>query len=182
MAVDKLVDSTQLDADLTSVANAIRTKGGTSAQLAFPAEFVSAIGDIETGGGGSGYTLVKSGTYTTTSDASATLYIPVGDYSGTPKAILVCVDAPLDGIAQAIAQVNYYVAEPAEVYSAFAHSIMYQKLRSAANAYSYNCLSNSAASPHWDAGNERITCTRPNTLNLWRANTYHWYIYEEAST
>ena len=38
-------------ADLTSVANAIRTKGGTSAQLAFPAEFVSAIEDIETGGG-----------------------------------------------------------------------------------------------------------------------------------
>ena len=51
MSVDKLVDSTQLDADLTSVANAIRTKGGTSAQLAFPAEFVSAIEDIETGGG-----------------------------------------------------------------------------------------------------------------------------------
>ena len=52
MALDKLVDSTQLDADLTSVANAIRTKGGTNAQLAFPAEFVSAIEDIETGGGG----------------------------------------------------------------------------------------------------------------------------------
>lgn len=50
MAVDKLVDSTQLDSDLTSVANAIRTKGGTSAQLAFPAGFVSAIGDIQTGG------------------------------------------------------------------------------------------------------------------------------------
>lgn len=38
------------DTDLTSVANAIRTKGGTSAQLAFPAGFVSAIGDIPTGG------------------------------------------------------------------------------------------------------------------------------------
>ena len=49
MAVDKLVDSTQLDADLTSVANAIRTKGGTSAQLAFPAGFVSAIDAIEAG-------------------------------------------------------------------------------------------------------------------------------------
>ena len=49
MAADKLVDSTQLDADLTSVANAIRTKGGTSAQLAFPADFVSAIQAI-TGG------------------------------------------------------------------------------------------------------------------------------------
>lgn len=51
MAVDKLVDSTQLDADLTSVANAIRTKGGTSAQLAFPAGFVSAVESIPTGGG-----------------------------------------------------------------------------------------------------------------------------------
>lgn len=51
MAVDKLVDSAALDADLTSVADAIRTKGGTSAQLAFPAEFVSAIEAIETGGG-----------------------------------------------------------------------------------------------------------------------------------
>lgn len=36
-------------ADLTSVANAIRTKGGTSAQLAFPEGFVSAIGDISGG-------------------------------------------------------------------------------------------------------------------------------------
>lgn len=52
MAVDKLVDSTQLDADLTSVANAIRTKGGTSADLAFPAGFVSEIQAIPTGGGG----------------------------------------------------------------------------------------------------------------------------------
>lgn len=52
MAVDKLVDSTQLDADLTSVANAIRTKGGTSASLAFPSGFVSAINAIPTGGGG----------------------------------------------------------------------------------------------------------------------------------
>lgn len=52
MAVDKLVDSAQLDADLTSVANAIRTKGSTSADLAFPAGFVSAINAIPTGGGG----------------------------------------------------------------------------------------------------------------------------------
>jgi hypothetical protein len=50
MAVDKLVDSTQLDADLTSVANAIRTKGGTSAQMAFPAGFVSAVNAIPAGG------------------------------------------------------------------------------------------------------------------------------------
>lgn len=52
MAVDKLVDSTQLDTDLTSVANAIRTKGGTSASLAFPSGFVSAVEAIPSGGGG----------------------------------------------------------------------------------------------------------------------------------
>ena len=52
MAVDKLVDSTQLDSDLTAVANAIRTKGSTSASLEFPEGFVSAIGNISGGGGG----------------------------------------------------------------------------------------------------------------------------------
>lgn len=40
------------DTNLTAVANAIRTKGGTSEQLEFPDDFVSAIGDIQTGGGG----------------------------------------------------------------------------------------------------------------------------------
>lgn len=52
MALDKLVDSSQLDSNLTSVANAIRAKGGTSAQLAFPQGFVDAVEAIETGGGG----------------------------------------------------------------------------------------------------------------------------------
>lgn len=52
MAVDKLVDSSQLDSDLTSVANAIRAKSGGSGQLAFPAGFVSEIGNIPSGGGG----------------------------------------------------------------------------------------------------------------------------------
>ena len=74
MSVDKLVDSTQLDADLTSVANAIRTKGGTSASLAFPADFVSAIAAIPTGGGGlSG---VDGGIYTPASETS-TFSVPV---------------------------------------------------------------------------------------------------------
>lgn len=54
MAVDKLVDSNQLNADLTSVANAIRTKGGTSDPLAFPNGFVNAVNSIPTGGSGGG--------------------------------------------------------------------------------------------------------------------------------
>ena len=43
MAYDKLVDSAQLNSNLTSVANAIRTKGATSDTLAFPSGFVSAV-------------------------------------------------------------------------------------------------------------------------------------------
>ena len=47
MAVKKVNDSS-----LTSVADAIRTKGGTSAQLYFPDGFIDAIEAIPTGGGG----------------------------------------------------------------------------------------------------------------------------------
>lgn len=41
------------DTELTSIANAIRTKGGTQADLIYPIGFVSAINDIPTGSGGS---------------------------------------------------------------------------------------------------------------------------------
>lgn len=61
MAIE-YVDSTQLDSDLTSVANAIRAKSGGSSQLAFPAGFVSEIQAIPSGGGASA--LIASGTYT----------------------------------------------------------------------------------------------------------------------
>lgn len=46
MAVDKLVDSSALDTKLTQVANAIRGKTGDSTSLAFPGEFVDAIGEL----------------------------------------------------------------------------------------------------------------------------------------
>lgn len=77
MAVDKLVDSTQLDADLTSVANAIRTKGSTSTQLAFPSGFVSAINAISTGGGAviEPLSVTVNGTYTAPSGVDG--YSPV---------------------------------------------------------------------------------------------------------
>ena len=94
MAVDKLVDSTQLNAELTSVANAIRAKGGTSASLAFPAGFVDAIEGIETGGGVtvSPLSVTANGTYTAPSGEA---YSPVtvnvsgggGQSSASPKAV-----------------------------------------------------------------------------------------------
>ena len=47
-----MADYLVTDTELTSIADAIRTKGGTSGSLVYPAGFVSAINAIPTGGGG----------------------------------------------------------------------------------------------------------------------------------
>lgn len=65
MSLDKLVDSTQLDTDLASVANAIRAKSGGSGQLAFPAGFVSEIQAIPSGGGVPSYMRIAEVTVAT---------------------------------------------------------------------------------------------------------------------
>lgn len=54
MALDKLVDSTQLDGAMTETANALRTKGGTSAQIAWDNTygFKAAVEALPSGGGG----------------------------------------------------------------------------------------------------------------------------------
>lgn len=54
MAYDKVVDSTELDAGLSAVADAIREKSGESERLVFPGGFVSAIMEISTGGNSGG--------------------------------------------------------------------------------------------------------------------------------
>lgn len=53
MALDKVVDSAALDAEMTSVANAIRAKTGKPDVLAWPNGFLTAIAGI-TGGGSAG--------------------------------------------------------------------------------------------------------------------------------
>lgn len=62
MAFDKVVDSAVLEAGLTSIANAIREKGGASGTLAFPDGMAEAIAAIEAGG--SEEYEIKSGTIT----------------------------------------------------------------------------------------------------------------------
>ena len=72
MALDKLVDSAALDANLTSVANAIRAKSGSSGPMAFPAGFVAAVEAIP-----------KKETVTWHQDSEAVRnYLAAVDYSG----------------------------------------------------------------------------------------------------
>lgn len=46
MALDKLVDGAKLDADLTAIADAIRSKNGSSGKLPFPQGYVDAVRQI----------------------------------------------------------------------------------------------------------------------------------------
>lgn len=80
-----LVDS----ADLTAVANAIRAAGGTSAELAFPADFVSTIEAIAASSG----LKYDMGTYTPASNTIANTSIAVPHNLGSaPDFVLVWTD------------------------------------------------------------------------------------------
>lgn len=63
-----MADYKVTDTQLIAIANAIRTKGGTQAQLEFPSEFVSAIGDISTATLGT-KNITANGTYNASSDS-----------------------------------------------------------------------------------------------------------------
>lgn len=52
MALYKVIDSAALDAGMTAVADAIRTKAGLTNPLAWPDGFISAAESIQSGGGG----------------------------------------------------------------------------------------------------------------------------------
>lgn len=67
MAVDKAIDSTDFDSKLTTVADAIRTAGGTTESMSFPSGMVEAISVLKSGseaGGGR----VARGTWVQASD------------------------------------------------------------------------------------------------------------------
>ena len=156
MAVDKLVDSTQLDADLTSVANAIRTKGGTSAQLAFPAGFVSAVEAIETGGGGDDkYVQLIKGTYSDDFyDNKLTTIGPYSFYGRLENKIL---------FLNALTAMQIYGLRDCK-----ARIIVLPRLTTMPNASGFNCgCSTFDLSITNPLGSQAIgNCTRLNTLIL----------------
>lgn len=54
MAVDRAIDSTEFDSKLTTVADAIRTAGGTTEPMSFPSGMVEAISVLKSGSDGGG--------------------------------------------------------------------------------------------------------------------------------
>ena len=87
MALDKVVDSAALDAQLTSIADAIRSKGGTTDQLTL-AGMVDAINAIQTGGGG---IQSVSGEYSIAEDVAG-FNIDISDIGFVPDLVAVYLD------------------------------------------------------------------------------------------
>lgn len=87
MALDKVVDSAVLDAQLTSIADAIRSKGGTTDQLTL-AGMVDAINAIQTGSGG---IQSASGEYSIAEDVKS-LNIDISDIGFVPDLVVVYLD------------------------------------------------------------------------------------------
>ena len=87
MALDKVVDSVVLDAQLTSIADAIRSKGGTTDQLTL-AGMVDAINAIQTGSGG---IQSASGEYSIAEDV-ASLSIDISDIGFVPDLVVAYLD------------------------------------------------------------------------------------------
>ena len=99
MAVDKLIDSGQLDSDLEDIADAIRAKDGSSSQLAFPLGFVNAISNIPSGGGSGN---LVSGTFKGTTSGVLSISLPYTG-NGYPLAIAIYVKDGVDN-----ANCDYY--------------------------------------------------------------------------
>ena len=92
MATYKVVDADQLNADMTSVADSIRTKGGTTEALAWPDGYKTAIDSIPAGGEPS----LQSKSVTYTANGTNTITPDVG-YDGL-SSVDVTVNVASGGI------------------------------------------------------------------------------------
>lgn len=119
MALDKLVDSAQLDSDLASVANAIRTKGGTSTQLAFPQGFVSAVQNIQTG-------ITPTGTKQITITANGTTTEDVAQYANAEITVNVLSEPVYSSDKYGSSYTKHFVMPDRESANATAMQSLYE--------------------------------------------------------
>lgn len=104
MAYDKVIDSAALEANLKTVADAIRAKAGTSDALAFPAGFAEAIAAISASGDGF--------TYGTHTPASSTNTVQITHGLGSKPKMFMVYQTPSFSIKDNTIIVFLYAEKP----------------------------------------------------------------------
>lgn len=162
MAYDKVVDSSVLDAGLKQIADAIREKGGTSDNLAFPQAMADAIAAIEAGGGGGGD--IAYGTVTPASNASAVVTHDLGVIP--TKGIFVNTSATVTSTSDMVALYQHATEPGARVYS-------YNSAISASGIPNGRKLTQTTGTYYFHKASES-TVNTPNTIVA--GNTYFWAV------
>ena len=183
-----MADYLVTDTELISIADAIRTKGGTSADLSFPTEFVSAINAISAGG-----LEYETGTWTPTADTErGTINFAKSHTEAPILVVLADVDETPISTSNSNHSFMYF-----DYYKLWGHGIPYTAngFRFASVTYNYrgtsttqittggvvlsqNSDSTSDASASYPRYWVKPNCFYPYTYNAsryWRANrTYKW--------
>lgn len=178
MATYKVVDADQLDTDLTSVADAIRSKGGTSGALAFPVGFVNAVNAIELSGGGGGeggglpqgVTALSSGTLTLSSDPSSAINVEHG-LGVAPNFFAIYADAADDYLEPA--DFNYYIIAQ---FGLCQDSLLCEAFRLVRFGTGSNFSQMANVVPHVSSfsNNSTFAVYNSSTYQLKAGVTYHW--------
>ena len=101
--------------ELTSIANAIRTKGGTSASLEWPTGFISAISNMEVSGGGTDI----SDTTATASDVLSGKYFYNASGTKTEGSIVTKTSSNLSASGDTVTvPAGYYASQVTKAVSA----------------------------------------------------------------
>ena len=143
-----LVNAEQLEADLASVADSIRSKAGISGKLEFPNGFKNAIDGIVINNGvtvkkKSGSVMVTNGAATVSCGFKPDfVYITRGDHQSTIPAEMgfAFTEAGADTLGSAMPGVDYlYITTCRRTYSGFSVSEFYQMVdEESGNKYSGN--------------------------------------------
>lgn len=126
MAYDKVIDSSVLDGNLTSIANAIREKAELTENFAFPQGFIDAISGISVGGAGN----LVIGTITPTAEGIIELDDVIPN-SNVPLCFGVfedLVDYPVPDLEHTVTRALSYFAgrKPYDINPSFQLSVAYQ--------------------------------------------------------
>ena len=162
------------DTDLAAIADAIRTKGGTSAPLTFPGGFEDAIAGIQSGG--QSVVLLASGSYTKTDapSGSGSVNIPVS-YTGTPTQVFVYAPDPVADTAQTY-KWAWQVKQESEMETNLNGKLAIHKIKYA-NGNDNTYIGNISFS----ADGTTLNCGQQTSAYKVYSNTFLWYIWGYAT-